>query len=137
MKKGSFSGPFFLLLSCRHLMKCVDTGSSLWGSPYFSFPSAMLFMRNDMLRARVRIVCSPSSSLRASPGTSPWIWFQYWLDATGIPLMVKYLFSWSKVAEQPPLLATATEAPTFIVLSNRVPWNMRSRSEISVPFAEA
>ena len=38
-------------------------------------------------------------------------------DATGIPEMVKYLFSSSNVAEHPPRLAQATLAPTFIVLS--------------------
>ena len=43
--------------------------------------------------------------------------FQYWLDATGIPEIVKYLFNSSNVAEQPPRLAHTTLAPTFIVLS--------------------
>ena len=44
--------------------------------------------------------------------------FQYWLDATGMPEMVKYLLSSSNVAEQPPRRAQTTLAPTFIVLSN-------------------
>ena len=43
--------------------------------------------------------------------------FQYWLDATGMPEIVKYLFNSSKVAEHPPLLAQTTLAPTFMVLS--------------------
>ena len=46
--------------------------------------------------------------------------FQYWLEATGIPLMVKNLFSSSKVADNPPLLAQTTLAPTFMVLSKEV-----------------
>ena len=46
--------------------------------------------------------------------------FQYWLEATGMPEIVKYLFSSSNVAEQPPRRAQATLAPTFIVLSNEV-----------------
>ena len=37
-----------------------------------------------------------------------------------MPLMVKYLFSSSKVAEQPPRRATTTDAPTFIRLSKPV-----------------
>ena len=46
--------------------------------------------------------------------------FQYWPDAIGIPDMVKYLFSSSKVAEQPPRRAHTTLAPTFMVLSKGV-----------------
>ena len=38
----------------------------------------------------------------------------------GMPEIVKYLFSSSNVAEQPPRRAQATLAPTFIVLSNEV-----------------
>ena len=55
----------------------------------------------------------------------------------GIWLMVKYLFSSSKVAEQPPRLAQTTLAPTFIVLSKDVLKNSLSRVAISVAFAEA
>ena len=43
--------------------------------------------------------------------------FQYWLLATGIPVMVKYLFSTSKVAVLPPRRQVTTAAPTFMVLS--------------------
>ena len=46
--------------------------------------------------------------------------FQYWLEAMGIPEIVKYLFSSSKVAEQPPRRAQTTLAPTFMVLSKGV-----------------
>ena len=80
----------------------------------------MLFIKNVMLRASVRIVCRPSPSCSASPGARPWMLFQYWLDATGMPEMVKYLLSSSNVAEQPPRRAQTTLAPTFIVLSNGV-----------------
>ena len=40
--------------------------------------------------------------------------------AMGMPEMVKYLFSSSKVAEQPPRRAQTTLAPTFMVLSKGV-----------------
>ena len=40
----------------------------LSGRPYFAFPRAMLFIRNVMFRARVRIVWRPSASCAASPG---------------------------------------------------------------------
>ena len=73
-----------------------------------------------MFRARVRMVWRPSLSCSASSGVRPWMLFQYWLEATGIPEMVKYLFSSSKVAEQPPRRAQATLAPTFMVLSKGV-----------------
>ena len=73
-----------------------------------------------MFRARVRMVCRPSASWAASPGRRPWTLFQYWLEATGIPAMVKYLFSSSKVADRPPRRATTTLAPTFIRLSKGV-----------------
>ena len=46
--------------------------------------------------------------------------FQYWLEATGMPLMVKNLFSSSKVADRPPRRAHTTAAPTFMVLSKEV-----------------
>ena len=78
------------------------------------------FIKKAMFRARTRMVCIPSPSSSASPAAPPWTLFQYWLEATGIPLMVKYLFSSSKVAEQPPRRATVTLAPTFIALGNAV-----------------
>ena len=40
--------------------------------------------------------------------------------AIGIPEMLKYLFSTSKDAVLPPLLALTTAAPTFMCLGNRV-----------------
>ena len=80
----------------------------------------MLFIKKAMFRARVRMVCSPSSSCWASPRSRPWTEFQYWLEATGMPLIVKYLFSSSKVAERPPRRATTTLAPTFMLLSKGV-----------------
>ena len=46
--------------------------------------------------------------------------FQYWLEATGIPLMVKNLLSSSKVEDSPPRRAATTLAPTFMVLSKGV-----------------
>lgn len=42
---------------------------------------------------------------------------QYWLDTTGIQLMVKYLFNWSKAAEAPPRLQLTMQAPGL-------PWDM-------------
>ena len=56
-------------------------------------PSAMLRIRKVMLRARVRIVRRPSSSMAASPGKRPWTLFQYWLAAMGIPAIPKNLLS--------------------------------------------
>ena len=73
-----------------------------------------------MLRARVRMVCKPSASWRASPASRPWMLFQYWLEATGMPLMVKNLFNSSKTADRPPRRAATTAAPTFMVLSKGV-----------------
>ena len=43
----------------------------------------------------------------------------------------------AKVAEQPPRRATATEAPTFMVLGNRAQKNRRSRAAVRVELAEA
>ena len=73
-----------------------------------------------MFRASVRMVCKPSASIAASPAALPWTLFQYRLEAMGIPEMVKYLFSSSKVAEQPPRRAHTTLAPTYMVLSKGV-----------------
>ena len=70
-----------------------------------------------MLRARVRIICKPSASWAASPFSRPWMPFQYWPLAMGMPEMPKNLFSSSYVAVRPPRLAAATAAPTFIVMS--------------------
>ncbi len=80
----------------------------------------MLLIRKDMFFARVRMICSPSLSCAASSALLPWMLFQYCPDATGIPLIVKYLFNPSKVADKPPRLADTTLAPTFIVLSKGV-----------------
>ena len=99
-------------------MKCVGVQGSFSGTPYFSFPRAMDFIRNAMFLARVRMVWRPSASFSASPFSLPCTLFHYGLEATGIPEIVKYLLSSSKVAEHPPRLATATLAPTFMVLSN-------------------
>ena len=66
------------------------------------------------------MVCKPSASCAAWPGSRPWTLFQYWLAATGMLLMRKYLLSSSNVADSPPLLATTTLAPTFMVLSKDV-----------------
>ena len=101
-------------------MKCVGIHGSFWGTPKASLPRAMLFIRKVMFLARVRMVCMPSSSCAASPGILPCTLFPYWLEATGMPLMVKYLFSSSNVAESPPRLATTTDAPTFMLLSKGV-----------------
>ena len=67
--------------------------------------------------ASVLIIWRPSRSCSASPCVAPWIPFQYCPDATGIPVIVKYLFSSSNVEVSPPLRAAATQAPTFILLS--------------------
>ena len=83
-------------------MKLVDTRFSGTGSPYFSRPRAMLRMRKIMFSASARIIWSPSRSSVASPGFLPWIPFQYCPEATGVPEMVKYLFSSSKVDVRPP-----------------------------------
>ena len=103
-----------------YLMKFVPTRFSFSGSPMASFPKAMLFTRNATFRPTVRMTCSPSASCAASCALLPWMLFQYWLDATGIPEIVKYLFSWSNVALAPPRRQETTAAPTFIVLSNGV-----------------
>ena len=41
--------------------------------------------------------------------------FQYWLLAMGMPEMVKYLFSTSKLEVLPPRRQDTTAAPTFMV----------------------
>ena len=46
----------------------------------------------------------------ASPTLLPCTPFQYTLEATGIPDMVKYLFIWSNAAVVPPRLATVIAA---------------------------
>ena len=63
-----------------------------------------------MLRASTRIVCNPSASCAASPGSLPWTLFQYCDDTTGMFEIVKYLFSRSNVALAPPRRHTATAA---------------------------
>ena|GEM_PF-6618353 len=67
-----------------YLIKFVAIGSSFSGRPNFSLPRAMLFIRNVMFRASVRMDCLPSSSSSASPAALPWMLFQYWPDAIGI-----------------------------------------------------
>ena len=59
------------------------------------------------------MTASPSSSRRTSSGVVPWTMFQYREETTGIWLMVKYLFSWSRVAVVPARRAEATAAPGF------------------------
>ena len=54
---------------------------------------AMLLSRYAILFPSVRMVCIPSRSRLTSSGVNPWVEFQYWLDTTGICMMVKYLFS--------------------------------------------
>ena len=64
--------------------------------------------------------------------------FQYWLLATGMPHIVKYLFSASKVAVLPPRRQDTTDAPTFMVLSMwGVLKNSRSINEMAPPAGEA
>ncbi len=58
-------------VSFAHRMKWVPIHSSFSGRPYFSLPRAMLFIRNVMFRANVRMIWSPSASFSASPGTRP------------------------------------------------------------------
>ena len=58
--------------------------------------------------------------LGASPGRRPWMLFQYWLEATGMPLMVKNLFSSVERWRTGRPAAAATAAPTFMVLSKGV-----------------
>ena len=71
-----------------YLIKFVPTRFSFSGSPIASFPKAMLFTRNATFRPSVRMTCSPSASCAASCALLPWMLFQYWLEATGIPEMV-------------------------------------------------
>ena len=63
-----------------------------------------------MFRARLRMVCIPSASRSASPGTRPKTSFQYVEETTGICAMVKYLFMTSMLATLPARRATATAA---------------------------
>lgn len=44
------------IFNLHYLTKLVIIFASFSGSPYFSFPSAMLFIRNDMFFASMRIV---------------------------------------------------------------------------------
>ena len=98
----------------------------------------MLFIRKAMLRPKVRIVCKPSLSSSTSSGLPPYTMFQYWLLTIGIPFMVKYLLSISKVAVFPPRRQETTAAPTFMVLSVfSVLKNSRSRKDTTPPAGEA
>ena len=60
-----------------------------------------------MLSPSVRMVCIPSASCVASPGSRPCTLFQYCDDTTGMLLIVKYLFNLSNVALAPPRRQTA------------------------------
>ena len=60
--------PYFFTF---YQIKFVTASGSVSGSPNCSFPSAMLFIRNTMFLARVRIVWRPSSSISASPFSIP------------------------------------------------------------------
>ncbi len=51
--------------------------------------ASMHFSSQAMLWARVRVVCSPSSSLRTLSEVNPWIWFQYWEGTSGMLRTVK------------------------------------------------
>ena len=68
-----------------------------------------------MFRPSVRMVWRPSLSWRTSSGVLPYTMFQYWLLAMGMPEMVKYLFSTSKLEVLPPRRQDTTAAPTFMV----------------------
>ena len=87
----------------------VHGSCSGMGSP----PCFRFFNIHAMLRPKVRMVCSPSMSCEASPGVRPCTLFQYCDETTGMLLMVKYLFSRSKVALAPPRRHTATAAAGF------------------------
>lgn len=115
---GRCAGGFGLLFDYR--IKLVATRGSFSGRPYCARPSAMLFTRNAMFRPSVRITCMPSRSCRTSSAVLPCTLFQYWLDATGMPEIVKNLLISSNVALAPPRRQLTTAAPTFIDLSNCV-----------------
>lgn len=65
-----YTGICISSVSC-YLMKCVHTCSSVSGRPNCSLPSAMHFIRNVMFLASTRIVCFPSPSMSACPGSLP------------------------------------------------------------------
>jgi len=67
---AQFFHRLFDTTSC-YLMKCVHTRSSVSGRPNCSLPSAMHFIRNVMFLASTRIVCFPSPSMSACPGSLP------------------------------------------------------------------
>ena len=84
-------------------MKLVFTGGSpAGGSIPAALPAAMHLRSQAMLQPRVRMTDRPSSSCRTSSGVLPWTMFQYREDTTGIWLMVKYFWSWSRAAVVPP-----------------------------------
>ena len=78
--------------------KLVKDSCSIFGRPYFSFASAKARIINAIFRARFLIVCRPSRSFFTSSAVKPCTWFQYVEEATGMLLMVKYLFNTSKLA---------------------------------------
>lgn len=65
-----YPGICIFSVSC-YLMKCVHTCFSVSGRPNCSLPSAMHFIRNVMFLASTRIVCFPSPSMSACPGSLP------------------------------------------------------------------
>ena len=76
-----------------------------------AFPASMDLSIQAMFLPRTRMICMPSSSFFTSSGHCPCTMFQYWEDTTGICVIIKYLFSWSRVAVVPALLAEAMAAP--------------------------
>ena len=88
----------------------------------FFFRQAVLFSsKGDALDQEGHVLCQGPHDLQ------PFFILRGFLGAvavdavaTGIPLIVKYLFNPSKVADRPPRLADTTLAPTFIVLSKGV-----------------
>ena len=62
---------------------------------------------------------------------------QYVPETTGILLMVKYLFSWSKVAVAPPLRQETTAAPNLLAKAPLDITNNLSYAQEACPAAEA
>lgn len=95
-----------------YLIKLVWFPLSVSGSATpAALPASKHLIIHARFLARFLMVCMPSASCSASPGTRPCTRFQYVEPATGICDMPKYLFSTSNVADVPPRLATATDAP--------------------------
>ncbi len=95
-------------------MKWVGVHFSYTGIDMPAFlPASMHFRTHAMFWAKVRMVCSPSSSFMTSSGVNPWIWFQYWDPGTTMLHMRQYWFMRWKAAESPPRLQLTTAAATF------------------------